>query len=241
MIPTTNSSINTKLLHPEFKRRLEAFFADDRISGRVKVVSAVRTYAQQKYFYDGYKSGRPGFNLAANPDRKTASGFQGSYHMQQPAFDNWGYAVDFRITGRGISTSQVNAIAKSYGMVAYVPGEWWHHQPCKVVNGKIQWFDAPALKGTKAKKKAKQDLKGIGAALAEIEDLIRRHPLKKGSKGQPVKVVQGLLGNKGFYRYKVDGDFGRLTHKAVVEFQKRRLLYVDGIVGPNTWKALLRK
>ena len=97
------------------------------------------------------------------------------------------------------------------------------------------------MKGTKAKKKAKQDLKGIGAALAEIEDLIRRHPLKKGSKGQPVKVVQGLLGNKGFYRYKVDGDFGRLTHKAVVEFQKRRLLYVDGIVGPNTWKALLRK
>ena len=71
--------------------------------------------------------------------------------------------------------------------------------------------------------------------------MIRRHPLKKGSKGQPVKVVQGLLGNKGFYRYKVDGDFGRLTHKAVVEFQKRRLLYVDGIVGPNTWKALLRK
>ena len=145
MIPTTSKHVNIELLHPEFKRRLEAFFRDNRIRGKVKVVSGVRTYAQQKYFYDGYKSGRPGFNLAANPDRKTASGFQGSYHMQQPAFDNWGYAVDFRITGRGISTSQVNAIAKSYGMVAYVPGEWWHHQPCKVVNGKVKWFDACLL------------------------------------------------------------------------------------------------
>ena len=240
MIPKTNSSINTDLLHPEFKRRLEAFFADDRISGKVKVVSAVRTYAQQKYFYDGYKSGRAGFNLAANPDRKTSSGFQGSYHMQQPAFDNWGYAVDFRITGRGISTSQVNVIAKSYGMQAYVPGEWWHHQPCRVIGGKVKWFDAPALKGTKAKKVVKQDVKGIAAAFAEIEELVTKRPLKKGSKGVAVKVVQQLLGAKGLYRYKVDSDFGKLTKKAVVEFQKKRLLYVDGIVGKNTWKALLR-
>jgi hypothetical protein len=151
MIPTTSKHVNIELLHPEFKRRLEAFFRDSRIRNKVKVVSGVRTYSQQKYLFDGFKAKRPGFNLAANPDRKTASGFQGSYHMQQPAFDNWGYAVDFRITGKGISTSQVNAIAKSYGMVAYVPGEWWHHQPCKVVNGKVKWFDAPALKGTKSK------------------------------------------------------------------------------------------
>ena len=240
MIPTTSKHVNIELLHPEFKRRLEAFFRDSRIRNKVKVVSGVRTYAQQKYFYDGYKSGKAGFNLAANPDRKTSSGFQGSYHMQQPAFDNWGYAVDFRITGRGISTSQVNAIAKSYGMVAYVRGEWWHHQPCKVVNGKVKWFDAPALKGTKATKTVKQDVKGIAAAFAEIEALVTAHPLKKGSKGAAVKVVQQLLAAKGLYRYKIDSDYGRLTRKAVVEFQKRRLLYVDGLVGPNTWKALLR-
>jgi len=241
MIPTTSSHVNTSLLHPEFKRRLEAFFSDDKIAGKVKVVSGVRTYAQQKYLYDGYKSGRAGFNLAANPDRITSSGFQGSYHMQQSAFDDWGYAVDFRITGRGISTSQVNTIAKSYGIVADIPSEWWHHQPCRVVKGKIKWFDAPALKGTKAKKTVKQNKKGIAAAFAEIEELVTSRPLKKGSKGAAVKVVQQLLAAKGFYRYKVDSDYGKLTKKAVVEFQKRRLLYVDGIVGPNTWKALLRK
>ena len=129
MIPTTSKHVNIELLHPEFKRRLEAFFRDSRIRNKVKVVSGVRTYAQQKYLYDGYKSGRAGFNLAANPDRITSSGFQGSYHMQQKAFDNWGYAVDFRIVGRGLSTSQVNSIAKEYGIVKTVPSEWWHHQP----------------------------------------------------------------------------------------------------------------
>ena len=240
MIPTTSKHVNIELLHPEFKRRLEAFFRDSRIRNKVKVVSGVRTYAQQKYLYDGYKSGRAGFNLAANPDRITSSGFQGSYHMQQKAFDNWGYAVDFRIVGRGLSTSQVNSIAKEYGIVKTVPSEWWHHQPCKVVKGKIQWFDAPALKGTKAKKTAKQDVKGIAAAFAEIEALVTSHPLKKGSKGAAVKGVQQLLAAKRLYRYKIDSDFGKLTRKAVVESQKRRLLYVDGIVGPNTWKALLR-
>ena len=240
MIPTTSKHVNIELLHPEFKRRLEAFFKDSRIRNKVKVVSGVRTYAQQKYLYDGYKSGRAGFNLAANPDRITSSGFQGSYPMQQKAFNNWGYAVDFRIVGRGLSTSQVNSIAKEYGIVKTVPSEWWHHQPCKVVKGKIQWFDAPALKGTKAKKTAKQDVKGIAAAFAEIEALVTAHPLKKGSKGAAVKVVQQLLAAKGLYRYKIDSDFGKRTRKAVVEFQKRRLLYVDGIVGPNTWKALLR-
>ncbi len=103
---------------------------------------------------------------------------------------------------------------------------------------KAQPKSKPATK--KSTKTVKQGAKGIVDAFAEIEALVTSRPLKKGAKGAAVKVVQQLLAAKGLYRYKIDSDYGRLTRKAVVEFQKRRLLYVDGVVGPNTWKALLR-
>ncbi|WP_240436560.1 peptidoglycan-binding domain-containing protein [Streptomyces sporangiiformans] len=39
----------------------------------------------------------------------------------------------------------------------------------------------------------------------------------------------------------MNGDFGPLTHGAVVTLQKRAGLDADGIVGPNTWRALRTK
>ena len=56
--------------------------------------------------------------------------------------------------------------------------------------------------------------------------------LKKGSKGNEVKELQGLL------HLLQDGIFGALTEEAVKEFQKANGLYPDGIVGPKTWEKL---
>ena len=56
--------------------------------------------------------------------------------------------------------------------------------------------------------------------------------LKKGDRGLAVKVVQRLL------RCYPDGLFGPMTDEAVRDFQKRRGLQVDGIVGPKTWLKL---
>lgn len=56
--------------------------------------------------------------------------------------------------------------------------------------------------------------------------------IKKGSKGEDVKVLQTKLG------LTVDGTFGPLTEEAVKNFQKKSGLTVDGIVGPKTWAAL---
>lgn len=66
--------------------------------------------------------------------------------------------------------------------------------------------------------------------------------IKQDVGGSQVREAQCLL------RYlhgikevgKVDGDFGPLTHAAVVTFQKRAGLDADGIVGPRTWEALRR-
>lgn len=62
--------------------------------------------------------------------------------------------------------------------------------------------------------------------------------LRKGSKGDDVKLLQEILNSYG-YSLKVDGDFGPRTEDAVKKFQKSHGLKVDGIVGPKTWDALL--
>lgn len=56
--------------------------------------------------------------------------------------------------------------------------------------------------------------------------------LKKGSKGEEVKTLQGKL------NLIADGIFGPITEEAVKAFQKANSLTPDGIVGPNTWVKL---
>ena len=61
--------------------------------------------------------------------------------------------------------------------------------------------------------------------------------LRKGSKGQAVKELQEKL-NKLGYGLTVDGDFGSKTESAVISFQKKYKLKIDGIVGNETRNAL---
>ncbi|MBM7112782.1 peptidoglycan-binding protein [Archangium primigenium] len=56
--------------------------------------------------------------------------------------------------------------------------------------------------------------------------------IKEGSAGNDVKWVQTVL------RVRADGLFGQITEATVVEWQRAHHLTPDGIVGPNTWKAL---
>ncbi|GAA2626427.1 serine/threonine-protein kinase [Streptomyces vastus] len=64
--------------------------------------------------------------------------------------------------------------------------------------------------------------------------------IKQGDGGSQVREAQCLLKHlHGITEVgEVDGDFGPLTHAAVVTFQKRAGLDADGIVGPNSWRAL---
>lgn len=60
---------------------------------------------------------------------------------------------------------------------------------------------------------------------------------KIGDKGNKVKVIQQKL-NKFGYKLYLDGDFGRSTYNAVLDFQMRNKLIKDGIVGKLTLKKL---
>ena len=61
---------------------------------------------------------------------------------------------------------------------------------------------------------------------------------KKGMTGVQVKGLQTMLNGYGFNCGSVDGVFGAKTQAAVLEFQRRNGLTVDGIVGPKTWNKL---
>lgn len=63
--------------------------------------------------------------------------------------------------------------------------------------------------------------------------------LRQGSSGDAVKILQTGLNGKG-YALVGDGIFGPATDRAVRQFQSDNGLAVDGIVGPQTWSALLR-
>ena len=65
--------------------------------------------------------------------------------------------------------------------------------------------------------------------------------LKKGAKSEQVKTLQRLLLSMGYGlgRYGADGDFGDKTEAAVRAYQKAESLTSDGVVGKNTWSAIL--
>ena len=65
--------------------------------------------------------------------------------------------------------------------------------------------------------------------------------MQLGFKGDQVRELQQRLKELGYYKGKVDGDFGEKTEEAVKDFQKANKLTVDGKVGENTLKKLRSK
>ena len=243
MIPTTKSNVDLSLLHPRFKKRLEAFFDDPRIRGRVSVSSGCRSYAQQMYFYNKYLEGRG--NLAANPDRRFGTKgldgqgiWRGSWHMEQN--DGFCYAVDFHRINNDLHTWEINAIAKEYGMHPTVDGEWWHHQP----RASTDWFEAPALEARSVVEDTEEPVvhwASIVLFVQRLYSMVSANPLRRGSRNEAVRVLQRKLGEIGFDAGTPDGIFGKMTTRAVKRYQRAHNLKVDGIVGPSTWAKLVVK
>lgn len=63
--------------------------------------------------------------------------------------------------------------------------------------------------------------------------------VKRGTRGNITRIIQGLLICKGYNVKGFDGIFGARLEAAVKRFQKVNGLYVDGIFGVNTWDNLL--
>ena len=78
------------------------------------------------------------------------------------------------------------------------------------------------------------DAEDLAADDDDIEDIIDDiGVLRKGSKGEGVKIMQEALG------VGADGDFGPGTERALKEWQAANGLVADGIAGPATFAKLL--
>ncbi len=79
-----------------------------------------------------------------------------------------------------------------------------------------------------------------------LQDISRELPnvLSEGMRGDSIRLLQFFLSAVGTYNDQipvvpVDGIFGPQTREAVIAFQTFAGLTPDGIVGTNTWNALL--
>lgn len=63
--------------------------------------------------------------------------------------------------------------------------------------------------------------------------MIALQTIRQGDSGPDVAILQRSLA------VNADGEFGPLTHSALVAFQRSAGLRADGIAGPQTWAALV--
>lgn len=62
---------------------------------------------------------------------------------------------------------------------------------------------------------------------------------RRGSRGIYVCIAQDALNTLGYSTNGLDGVFGAATDNAVRQYQNRKGLSADGIIGPNTWRNLM--
>lgn len=103
----------------------------------------------------------------------------------------------------------------------------------RLVNGGLNGLDDRSSYLRRAKQ-ALAAIEGLRVATSEGGGTI---VLRRGSFGDAVGELQGLLNGKG-YHLTIDNDYGAATELAVMVFQGDNGLLADGIVGRNTWAAL---
>ena len=87
--------------------------------------------------------------------------------------------------------------------------------------------------------KAIKNYKAEKAAAAEAAKLAEMPMVRMGDSGDAVMTLQTELNAQGYNCGEADGVFGQNTLNAVKAFQTAKGLTADGVVGAQTWGALL--
>ena len=110
--------------------------------------------------------------------------------------------------------------ARRYGICAELQSEPWHWRYYAGDNIPKAVLDYEA---------------GVGIAHTPTPVLVLAYPgtpVKLGSQGDSVKLIQAVVGAKP------DGDFAGVTDRLVKAWQSKNGLKADGVVGPVTWKKM---
>ena len=166
-------------------------------------------------------------------------------------FYDWQDGANFAATDNKGSPDHVGIVtAASCGVISVIEGNKDDAVAYRTVtvNGRyIRGFGLPDYAGrttVSAGKSTTEDKPASGSATVTKKKCPYAEPTKNlryGAKGNGVKWVQWHLNySDSGEKLSVDGAFGVLTKAAVLRFQKKHGLAVDGIVGPKT-RAALRK
>lgn len=63
--------------------------------------------------------------------------------------------------------------------------------------------------------------------------------IRRGSRGVYVCIAQDALNSLNYSTGGLDGIFGAITERSTREYQSKKGLVVDGIIGRNTWNTLM--
>ncbi|WP_059105742.1 peptidoglycan-binding protein [Shouchella shacheensis] len=93
--------------------------------------------------------------------------------------------------------------------------------------------------GTKEAVVSYQESQGlIVDGVAGVQTLGAMSVLQQGEVGVLVSSLQSRLQSLGYYPADIDGHYGPITKQAVLDFQARANIQVDGVAGPETHKQL---
>lgn len=108
-------------------------------------------------------------------------------------------------------------------------------------------YEIPANKEAESKVRGNKaveiykECSGTEPVVPQKESFWPPRMIDKGMRGADVSVLQAILVARGYSVTSISGLFDASTDKAVRKFQKDNGLVVDGVVGNNTWTALLRR
>ncbi|WP_243176136.1 peptidoglycan recognition protein family protein [Clostridium cadaveris] len=155
----------------------------------------------------------------------------------QLGYNCGGYGAD-GIFGQGTYDSLVSFQNKYCTMVDGLAGEETFRKLQELVsvdNGKSNWVES-----------LQQECNNQGYSNQKVDgypgpNTLAGCPLvKPGAQGNITKLIQERLISLGYnVSCGADGIFGNGTKQAVMQFQQDNGLSADGIVGRNTWRALL--
>lgn len=233
---------NVSQLHPELQKKVEQLKILCQQNGiTIGISECVRTVAEQDVLY------AKGRTMPGKIVTKAKGNTYSSMHQ-------WGVAFDFYlkmdVDGDGSvsddalnnSTELFNKVGKIGQSIGLEWGGAWKSMKDLPHFQLPNWGSTPAklkrLYGTPEKFMATWKKKGqtvtesnkITTTTKESEDYNMK-TIKKGSKGNAVKVWQIIIGAAA------DGIFGSGTESATKTWQSKHGLAADGIVGKMSWKA----
>ena len=217
------------LLHPTTKEKLETLLEQCRPTVKLLCYETWRSAERQDWVYAQKQS-----------QLKSPNGVHQWYH----AFD----IVPLDANGAAVWASKTHEIWKNIAAIGESLGlEWggrwssmndpFHFQDKAFLLGSTSASKLVAKYGTPEKYKATWGTVEPSTPSVKIPPT-----LKNGARGDDVKNLQTLLNKKlgtAITPLVADGIFGAKTLEAVKWYQTVNKLAVDGIVGKNTWTALL--